>query len=106
MRISDWSSDVCSSDLRAFGIEQIERIDRALALLRARDRGGARGLIMRGLERRAAIEIVAVRRQRSLGFAQRSEEHPSEPQSLMRITSAVFCLQKNQTYYHNTIHSK
>src|SRR3546814_10439203 len=73
MRISDWSSDVCSSDLRAFGIEQIERIDRALALLRARDRGGARGLIMRGLERRAAIEIVAVRRQRSLGFAQRRQ---------------------------------
>src|SRR3546814_1713408 len=38
----------------------------------------------------------------------RSEEHTSELQSLMRISYAVFCLQKNTTIQHNNhtqIHS-
>src|SRR3546814_5041871 len=37
-------------------------------------------------------------------FVERSEEHTSELQSLMRISYAVFCLKKknNQTTYHNT----
>src|SRR3546814_6542416 len=34
----------------------------------------------------------------SLGFGARSEEHTSELQSLMRISYAVFCLQKNTSY--------
>src|SRR3546814_5877027 len=33
-------------------------------------------------------------------MAERSEEHTSEPQSLMRISYAVFCLQKKTTLYH------
>src|SRR3546814_3005903 len=33
---------------------------------------------------------------------QRSEEHTSELQSLMRISYAVFCLQKTNRYYKNT----
>src|SRR3546814_2844857 len=32
----------------------------------------------------------------------RSEEHTSELQSLMRISYAVFCLQKKKTYTHHT----
>src|SRR3546814_8749808 len=32
----------------------------------------------------------------------RSEEHTSELQSLMRISYAVFCLKKKQTYRHST----
>src|SRR3546814_8466176 len=32
-----------------------------------------------------------------LNYSQRSEEHPSELQSLMRISYAVFCLKKNTT---------
>src|SRR3546814_5487892 len=33
---------------------------------------------------------------RAVGFPQRSEEHTSELQSLMRISYAVFCLKKNK----------
>src|SRR3546814_10782439 len=45
---------------------------------------------------------------RNIGDIQRSEEHPSELQSLMRISYAVFCLKKKKiqntshaTHYHN-----
>src|SRR3546814_9259915 len=34
----------------------------------------------------------------------RSEEHTSELQSLMRISYAVFCLQKNKKRHHKTTH--
>src|SRR3546814_4564404 len=37
---------------------------------------------------------------------QRSEEHTSELQSLMRISYAVFCLKKKKTYYKNVKKSK
>src|SRR3546814_1725364 len=37
-----------------------------------------------------------------LGSEDRSEEHTSELQSLMRITYAVFCLQKNKTHAQKT----
>src|SRR3546814_2280796 len=99
MRISDWSSDVCSSDL-AFGPEV----------------GGFRGMILRQPEnaveldqRRARIaplddEIGELRDQRAVdppgddraGDERRSEEHTSELQSLMRISYAVFCLKKKK----------
>src|SRR3546814_8228307 len=36
------------------------------------------------------------------GRSQRSEEHTSELQSLMRISSAVFCLKKKKKKKHNT----
>src|SRR3546814_2290412 len=91
MRISDRSSDVCSSDLGA------------------RERRIAIGLGQRFLERpplhqrralRKAIgeELAVVRRIERvprLDDAERSEEHTSELQSLMRISYAVFCLKKN-----------
>src|SRR3546814_1514638 len=44
------------------------------------------------------------RREQSRGCAQRSEEHTSELQSLMRISYAVFCLKK-KTSKHTTQHS-
>src|SRR3546814_2356122 len=34
-------------------------------------------------------------------YRERSEEHTSELQSLMRISYAVFCLKKKKTYEHN-----
>src|SRR3546814_7361640 len=34
--------------------------------------------------------------------SQRSEEHTSELQSLMRISYAVFCLKKKNTYHNHT----
>src|SRR3546814_2498214 len=42
------------------------------------------------------------------GSVQRSEEHTSELQPLMRISYAVFCLSKKRPYQHvkNSIHTK
>src|SRR3546814_6652621 len=57
---------------------------------------------------RSLLELVANRhrvlvllRAEAIGFVedQRSEEHTSELQSLMRISSAVFCLKKKKNYY-------
>src|SRR3546814_10787229 len=97
MRISDWSSDVCSSDLK-----------RRWAL-----RSDDDGLIFstsgspRNIERprKAAQRFTQWRFgnvEADYGLGQRlarrrSEEHTSELQSLMRISYAVFCLKKKTT---------
>src|SRR3546814_8766396 len=104
MRISDWSSDVCSSDLEQF--VALAPADRAL------QRGQILGEALEHLEHRLAIgeEHVAPHRRVRRGDAGevaetagrifddlalgRSEEHTSELQSLMRISYAVFCLNK------------
>src|SRR3546814_6901493 len=105
MRISDWSSDVCSSDLSG-----------------ARPRGTAAGSQRSASRRRRNCRRhppprVAGRRCRDCRQAsvpaprhhwrrsdvraenrrRRSEEHTSELQSLMRISYAVFCLKKKKT---------
>src|SRR3546814_7278848 len=93
MRISDWSSDVCSSDLadlvaRYLGIRPFRRGDLALALNLAAqaaeytDRGEP---IVRAL-------MVGLKGERFI----RSEEHTSELQSLLRISYAAFCLKKTK----------
>src|SRR3546814_5062862 len=119
MRISDWSSDVCSSDLRPgiapHGTGQAH--PRAIAARQARKLAGRTG---RELGDRAdalgPLSVVAARSwacRRGMAAPQerRSEEHTSELQSLMRISYAVFCLQKrkgkqaqkpNVTPSHNT----
>src|SRR3546814_6831669 len=100
MRISDWSSDVCSSDLPV--IRALLSLSLAcLALpaaaqpISAADRGQTIDEIARLLEaryvdadkgRRLAAELRRARGQ------WRSEEHTSELQSLMRTSYAVFCL--------------
>src|SRR3546814_9559823 len=117
MRISDWSSDVCSSDLgfadlprrllagrcghprrRTAPKRAIGRTDRAVDLRtrRAEGRGGAR----RWRQRAAGVHGPrhpgpggALPRRRT---EPRSEEHTSELQSLMRISYAVFCLKKKK----------
>src|SRR3546814_7539748 len=105
MRISDWSSDVCSSDL-----SQIAGLCCSLHRERAgvyeRDQGGdGLGFDQLNLPRRAsgtplAADIQGRQRQVRLCPLQmgecRSEEHTSELQSLMRISYAVFCLKKNK----------
>src|SRR3546814_6411669 len=119
MRISDWSSDVCSSDL-------LIRRGRP-AFLRASaarypcgDDGGAPSLARYGIShpprfiwRESSLVTVsifgsAIKRYlqallsgsaRTLGErarTPRSEEHTSELQSLMRISYAVFCLKKKK----------
>src|SRR3546814_5755477 len=110
MRISDWSSDVCSSDLdvgpcRA-GAEHAERggdhrdiADRIVA--RADPHRAPIGIALAVAPQHQRAGEVGDQREHAdnphrLGL--RSEEHTSELQSLMRISYAVFCLKnKNQT---------
>src|SRR3546814_6980595 len=93
MRISDWSSDVCSSDLglrAGCAKPRRGRADRSDPGRRA-VLAGEEGFLQRGQRpcRRA-------HRPRSPDHG-RSEEHTSELQSLMRISYAVFCL-KTKTH--------
>src|SRR3546814_7887683 len=111
MRISDWSSDVCSSDLclssgPASGGSGGGRINRTA-------RGRARGPAVEPGEaqkRCDADRVRSARRGRPSGASDRrdhrvrhrSEEHTSELQSLMRISYTVFCLKKKiRQYTHN-----
>src|SRR3546814_9827174 len=70
-------------------------------VLEASEKVGARALVVH------AIDDEAVTFYTQFGFqifpigSLRSEEHTSELQSLMRISYAVFCLQKNKTTTHN-----
>src|SRR3546814_2775414 len=106
MRISDCSSDVCSSDLRS--VEQFESATEPakLAFLVRHQKP----LKMLGHDRqtrqfRASVtrcfippvfELFKNMRDLQCLHAARSEEHTSELQSLMRISYAVFCLKKNK----------
>src|SRR3546814_8966339 len=130
MRISDWSSDVCSSDLSvlervsrcrhapdvnrgATGYATLqcaacasageccadtsERDNRVSPPYRPRRGGGhcgRRRSAVHGsrIRRRAAADPVRVFGRSGMDNLQRSEEHTSELQSLMRISYAVFCL--------------
>src|SRR3546814_7915935 len=109
MRISDWSSDVCSSDLKADrgaapGDRSDERLARDIAVAQAAE------LLQRLIEDEArgddahrGIRLddrgVGVEQRRDrLEPHHRSEEHTSELQSLMRISYAVFCLTKKNTH--------
>src|SRR3546814_10812309 len=92
MRISDWSSDVCSSDLRKVLGESLARGSplsssrfAALAPFYTRRAQWAFSVIG-GITRPVTRSLL-------LGLL-RSEEHTSELQSLMRISYAVFCLKK------------
>src|SRR3546814_10418861 len=126
MRISDWSSDVCSSDLffatqferQALGSEQdmpgqafvllgqiIKRADRFLRddqkmhrCLRG-DVVECQNLIIFVNDLGWNLPIDDLGKQ-SIHSCFRSEEHTSELQSLMRISYAVFCLTK-KTNQHN-----
>src|SRR3546814_8511790 len=96
MRISDWSSDVCSSDLKPDRIDRpagnVERVDekpRGLAHFGVKvGRRTTDGEARCGAEDRLYFEPVDLHL--------RSEEHTSELQSLMRISYAVFCLKKKK----------
>src|SRR3546814_1920741 len=87
MRISDWSSDVCSSD-RGPG-------DRRLPFQRV-DAFGAQQEFGVALQE-GPPDQLDIGRQRRRGLV-RSEEHTSELQSLMRSSYAVFCLKKKKIY--------
>src|SRR3546814_10409966 len=104
MRISDWSSDVCSSDLdldvasdfdidgvKLYPGSQVTKVD-----VDADDKNGAdKATVKLGFTSPAAPTKAE--------FHRRSEEHTSELQSLMRISYAVFCLNKKTTKINYTI---
>src|SRR3546814_1197041 len=124
MRISDWSSDVCSSDLQApvalddrdarNGLDCIEH--RLLALLDRAEYpvhlGDARFRIfldkgdddvvlvieesidLADADRRLGGELGCRRRVKTL----RSEEHTSELKSLIRHLYAVYCMKQKKKY--------
>src|SRR3546814_3203717 len=109
MRISDWSSDVCSSDLSPPHARRFHRQSRSATLrlllrcVAARFSAQCNNVQQRmvsspGLRRgrkpfTSGMSTTVRRRYRTI----RSEEHTSELQSLMRISYAVFCLKKKQT---------
>src|SRR3546814_7127183 len=140
MRISDWSSDVCSSDLGAIGqwrhqrrrairVEPASRRTAECVYRRIRgsrwpatepgrneaaqsaDRGSLRNRLRDGrchcdrtrhcgyrCDRQLSRSALLPARECTHPAAHdRSEEHTSELQSLMRISYAVFCLKKKQT---------
>src|SRR3546814_5564056 len=105
MRISDWSSGVCSSDLGMYPISERLDVDKPA---RPDSLYGLSKCFGEDLARyywdKFGIESVCLRigstrpmpnESRELA---RSEEHTSELQSLMRISYAVFCLKKKKQH--------
>src|SRR3546814_6330966 len=147
MRISDWSSDVCSSDLRprtvypplrlldhthwyvgedrARIVRRIRRSDRGYRappnlLLNEHGRAMTRKLLtaqlaeafaaarllgtLHCLRHTFAMAMLARLQIQARTTPDRSEEHTSELQSLMRISYAVFCLKKKTTIHNTQTH--
>src|SRR3546814_3382313 len=141
MRISDWSSDVCSSDLTrnmgqvlgpeldkparfvmpwtvdggaTGGTGQAIRIANSLNIpVLNLQRPAIRAAVLKELgiererdiaqERSNPVEIARNAARQRASASQRSEEHTSELQSLMRISYAVFCLKKKNEYTQKTL---
>src|SRR3546814_4248422 len=108
MRISDWSSDVCSSDLLIERFEHVGDEARGAAPQPAAFGRGGEELADRRRDIDAAHPSRDDRGSQEIGTqergergADRSEEHTSELQSLMRISYAVFCLKKKKQKLHN-----
>src|SRR3546814_3655932 len=120
MRISDGSSDVCSSDLfTPSGNSEIDKLlggglergtnalfigaagvgksSLALTFALAAAGRGEHAVFFAFDEGRGTLEARARTIGQPLDEALRSEEHTSELQSLMRISYAVFCLKKTNT---------
>src|SRR3546814_9321716 len=125
MRISDWSSDVCSSDLRNVrlaekngrGLRPVTQLvgvkpqvpgsllDDAVQAARDPDDDLANEFLVLVGVLLAEYRVPVIERDLQVSFEEieqfvllfpRSEEHTSELQSLMRISFAVFCLKKNK----------
>src|SRR3546814_1962515 len=108
MRISDWSSDVCSYDLidphaclcGPFGalagvlLDLLGQCGDLLgdpfgpSLAHGVEQGA---IVCAGIGWRGSIKLGRVE-----GIRHRAEEHTTEIQSLMRISYAVFCLKKKK----------
>src|SRR3546814_6888194 len=115
MRISDWSSDVCSSDLmpdshhRICGSRRPPRENDPR--LDQHSRPANRGLCGTLATERRMGGLLHDGHGRCGGSddgnpRSRSEEHTSELQSLMRISYAVFCLKKKKNTTTNITNNK
>src|SRR3546814_2635811 len=96
MRISDWSSDVCSSDLTD-GDGQPNPESTACEVYWGQTPVDSRQLLERGQAKLEKLlkDIGGPQNITEDNFPEvRSEEHTSELQSLMRISYAVFCLKQ------------
>src|SRR3546814_10461689 len=102
MRISDWSSDVCSSDLN-WGPRSRSRPSACPSMASPRLRGLRPRMPTATPAKSPRQELKNCSPAPSRATGPRSEEHTSEPQSLMRISYAVFCLKKKNTQNTNNI---
>src|SRR3546814_5299728 len=112
MRISDWSSDVCSSDLKkrvtsAIGTfsteyeidsESVFKSVTSYSRIRFRSLSDANRTAIPGQLSRMDDLTRTFQQEVRFNFRRnwRSEEHKSELQSLMRISYAVFCLKNKK----------
>src|SRR3546814_5317727 len=110
MRISDWSSDVCSSDLARCAPTMrmvaatiaLEKPEISISLPNTAPSRNTGKYSFR------KPTILSMNRPVNIGATSdgsvsstapsRSEEHTTELQSLMRISYAVFCLEKKNNY--------
>src|SRR3546814_3475464 len=99
MRISDWSSDVCSSDLRPRSYHGVAKLASEHLIAAWCGQAAGTAIALRpsnvygpGQHGKGGFAIIPT----ALGRIARSEEHTSELQSLMRISYAVFCLKKKK----------
>src|SRR3546814_1460797 len=114
MRISDWSSYVCSSDLAAEPPKPAATVGVGFAVQIGAFSNTAQAIAKRDELRAAGFSAFTETVQTDKGTLtrvlagpvvsrpeaeqlNRSEEHTSELQSLMRISYAVFCLKKKKT---------
>src|SRR3546814_6893383 len=112
MRISDWSSDVCSSDLSdlrnlpiytpqgsqiTLGTVAKVQVTDGPPMLKSENArlSGWVYVDVRGRDMAAVVGDLREKISKGVQLESRSEEHTSELQSLMRISYAVFCLKKN-----------
>src|SRR3546814_3165197 len=109
MRISDWSSDVCSSDLRRLPCSTVRR-SFSKCIISVPHCGQLEGIMVSSEDDRSCNSVITAPALSALTvmasvetlkkmldpLVDRSEEHTSELQSLMRISYAVFCLKKKK----------
>src|SRR3546814_3798244 len=109
MRISDWSSDVCSSDLDVNKAQKMTGVEIALTKLHGGGKFGGEGYkvsgglhgvgvpVVNALSTRLVVEVDREGKRHRMEFA-RSEAHTSELKSLMRISYSVLCLTQKKEH--------
>src|SRR3546814_1369254 len=101
MRISDWSSDVCSSDLFSADGKAIDAVAPQQLIEGVRAVHEFTALAQAGSCHCSTSRDPPSRQADFTPRESRSEEHTSELQSLMRISYAVFCLKKQTIDSHS-----